>query len=83
MACFGAVLIYNDEYQLLPLLAGHFHLLLLAPEMRADGHDIKEIMKVCGKSHPFIVEKALRQAKAFIGSVGEDFIGFAFSRLEN
>lgn len=46
----------------LPRLADHFQTLYIVREMQQQGYTVKEIMSASGKGHPFVIEKAGRQA---------------------
>ncbi len=60
------VLLTEEPYMVVPLLAGHFHLMFLAKNLRQRGYGINEIASATGKNgRNFIVEKALRQSSRF------------------
>lgn len=46
----------------LPRLADHFQTLFIVKGMQQHGYTVKEIMAATGKGHPFVIEKASRQA---------------------
>ncbi len=46
----------------LPRLADHFQTLFIVKGMQQHGYTVKEIMAATGKGHPFVIEKAGRQA---------------------
>lgn len=55
------LLLTENEYTMIPLLAGHFRTLLLAKNLKARGYNTKMIMDITGKRSSFVIEKALRQ----------------------
>lgn len=50
---------------IIPRLADHFQTLAITKVMQRQGYSTKEIMSAAGKSHPFVIEKAGRQAKGY------------------
>lgn len=55
------LLLTENEYTMIPLLAGHFRTLLMAKNLKSRGYNTKMIMDITGKRSSFVIEKALRQ----------------------
>lgn len=49
----------------LPRLADHFQTLYIVKGMQQHGYTVQEIMAASGKNHPFVIEKAGRQAARY------------------
>ena len=59
------VLLLESEFMIVPILSNHFLTMFLAKNMKKRGYQNREIMLETGKSHPFIIEKALRQGMKY------------------
>ena len=62
LAMLHQLLLTENEYTIIPLLAGHFRTVLMAKNLKARGYNMKMIMDITGKHSSFVIEKALRQA---------------------
>lgn len=59
------LLLTENEYTVIPLLAGHFRTVLMAKNLQSRGYSLKMIMDMTGKHSAFVIEKALRQARRY------------------
>ncbi|MCX4265819.1 MAG: DNA polymerase III subunit delta [Firmicutes bacterium] len=59
------VVLNEAPESVLPRLADHFQTLYIVKGMQQHGYTVKEIMAASGKAHPFVIEKAGRQAAKY------------------
>ena len=59
------ILLTENEYTIIPLLAGHFRTVLMAKNLNSRGYNQKMIMDITGKRSAFVIEKALRQGNKY------------------
>ncbi|MGI5824100.1 MAG: DNA polymerase III subunit delta [Bacillota bacterium] len=59
------LLLTENEYTIIPLLAGHFRTVLMAKNLKSRGYNLKMIMDITGKRSSFVIEKALRQGSRY------------------
>lgn len=59
------LLLTENEYGIIPLLAAHFRTVLLAKNLHERGYNMKMIMDMTGRHSTFVIEKALRQSRRY------------------
>ena len=59
------VVLSEAPESVLPRLADHFQTMYIVKGMQQHGYTSKEIMAATGKAHPFVIEKAGRQASKY------------------
>lgn len=58
--------VLNDAPEsIIPRLSDHFQTLYIVKQMQKQGHNTREMLAATGKSHPFVIEKAGRQAAGY------------------
>lgn len=58
--------VLNDAPEsIIPRLSDHFQTLYIVKQMQKQGHNTREMLAATGKSHPFVIEKAGRQAAKY------------------
>lgn len=65
MRALEQVIFSEAPESIIPRLADHFETLFIVKVMQRQGYTTGEIMEAAGKSHPFIIEKAGRQAAKY------------------
>ena len=65
LALLGELLLTENAFTLIPLLAGHFKTVLMVKNMAARGYNTKAMLDATGKSSAFVIEKAIRQGRKY------------------